>query len=139
MTTVMVFGTFDIIHAGHLHLFKQAKKHGDKLVVAVARDVNVKKIKKAKSLHIEKERLEMLSHLNLVDKVILGHKTNPYEPVIRIKPDVIALGYDQKEYVEKLSEFLATAGLKCKIVRLPPYQEERLKTSKIRKYFEKVV
>ena len=47
MKKVMVFGTFDGLHEGHLDFFRQAREYGDYLIVAVARDVNVKKIKKS--------------------------------------------------------------------------------------------
>jgi cytidyltransferase-like protein len=45
ITTVMVFGTFDGIHDGHRYFLNEAKKFGDKLVVAVAKDTTVKTLK----------------------------------------------------------------------------------------------
>lgn len=139
MKTVMVFGTFDIVHAGHIRMFKQALKHGDRLVVVVARDVNVKKVKAASPLHTEQERYELLCHIDLVDKVILGHKIDPYGPIMKTKPDVVALGYDQKEYADKLSEKLAKRGLLPRVVRLKPYRKKNLKSSKIKKYIEQMI
>src|SRR3989339_651779 len=127
MKTVMVFGTFDIIHGGHIHMFLQARGYGDKLIVSVARDINVERIKGLGALHTEKERLEMLKHIDLIDEVVLGDKKDPYKNILKIKPDVIALGYDQKAYLDKLSDAIEATGLNCRIVRLSPYQEKRLK------------
>jgi len=124
MTTVMVFGTFDILHFGHLHLFHQAKRLADKLVVVVARDCNVKKIKGVLPINNEKERLELIKHVDIVDNAILGDKNDIYKVVLKIKPDVIALGYDQEAEVEKLKDY--------KIKRLRPYKPEMMKSSKIK-------
>ncbi len=139
MKTVMIFGTFDIVHAGHLHMFKEAKAYGDKLVAVIARDVNVEKVKSLGSLHNEKERLNFLQNIKLVDEVVLGDKTDVYKVVREVKPAIIALGYDQKVYVEELEKAITQAGLKTAIVRLAPYQPNRLKTHKIKKYIERLV
>jgi len=45
MKTVMTFGTFDIVHPGHIHFLQQAKTYGDRLITIVARDMNVQKFK----------------------------------------------------------------------------------------------
>ena len=135
----MVFGTFDIIHGGHLHMFKQAKEYGDKLVVVVARDVNVEKIKNNGALHSENERLELLKHINLIDEVVLGDLDDPYKRVLEICPDIVALGYDQKEYVDNLQEALMKCANPCRIVRLTAHKENELKSNKIRKYIERLV
>lgn len=136
MKTVMVFGTFDIIHLGHLHLFQQAKKYGNKLIVVVARDTNVKKAKKHSPLHTEQERINFLRHINLVNNVCLGYKTDYYRIIKEKKPTVIALGYDQKIDEKTLKEKIKKFGLHTKIVRLLPYGK-RVKSSLIKKYIEK--
>lgn len=139
MKTVMIFGTFDIIHGGHIHMFKEAQEYGDFLIAVVARDVNVERIKKNGALHNETERLEFLKHVDLIDEVVLGDKTDIYKVIFEKKPDVIALGYDQKLYVDQLEEAITKCGLQTKIVRLAPYQENKFKTNKIRKYIERLV
>jgi len=131
MKTVMVFGTFDILHLGHLNLFKQAKCLGDKLIVVVARDCNVEKIKVQKPIHNEKERLEFLRHIDLVDVVILGDKVDIYKVIEKVKPDVIALGYDQVVDKKRLKDW--------KIERLRPYKPTKAKSNKIKKYIEKII
>lgn len=132
MKTVLLFGTFDVLHVGHLHVFKQARKLGDKVVVIVARDVNVKKIKGVLPLNTEKERLELLQHLDLIDEVLLGAKTDIYDRIKKIKPEVIALGYDQQVFTEKLQDKLTEFKLKTKIVRLKPFQTKDKKSSKLK-------
>ena len=64
MKKVMVFGTFDIVHMGHIHMFEQAREYGDKLIVIVARDNNVEKIKGMGALHRDVERAKFLSHID---------------------------------------------------------------------------
>jgi FAD synthetase len=139
MKKVLIFGTFDIVHAGHIHMFHEAKEYGDKLIVAVARDCNVEKIKDETIIHNEKERKKFLENIKIIDKVLLGHKNKPYQIIKKIKPDVIALGYDQKMYVDNLVDAITDMGLEIQIVRLQPYHENRFKSSKFRKYIEKLV
>lgn len=136
MKTVMVFGTFDIIHLGHLHLFLQAKKYGDKLIAVIARDINVKKEKKHRPLHTERERFYFLKHIDLIDNVVLGNKTDYYKIIKEKKPAVIALGYDQKMNEKTLKEKIKKFGLHTEIVRLLPYRK-KIKSSLIKKYIEK--
>lgn len=137
--TVMVFGTFDIIHGGHIHMFKQAREYGDKLIAVVARDINVEKTKGIGPMHNETERLDFVSHIDLIDKARLGDKTNVYKVIKEEKPDVIALGYDQKTYVDKLAEAITNAGLQTQIVKLREYEPKRLKSHKIKKYIERMI
>lgn len=132
----MLFGTFDILHIGHVNLFKQARKYGDKLIVVVARDINVKKNKKLKTLFTEKERVEVLKNIKSIDQVLLGSEVNPYTIIKKVCPNIIALGYDQKNYVVGLKDFLQKNNLSTLIIRLKPYKERKNKSHKIRKYIE---
>ena len=139
MKTVMVFGTFDIVHAGHLHMFREAKEYGDRLIAVVARDINVEKVKNLGPLHNENERLYFLQNIKLVDEVVLGDEKDVYKVIKEIKPDVIALGYDQKVYVDRLEEEIMNVGLNTQIVRLNDYQPNKFKTHKVRKYIERLI
>jgi len=133
MKKVMIFGTFDGIHKGHLDLFRQAKKYGDYLVVSVARDVNVKKVKNKLPVKNENERLKDLQNCPLIEQVLLGYEDNPYRIIGEVKPDIICLGYDQSSFTEKLEEKLKEMGLKPEIHRLKPYQPEKYHSSIINK------
>lgn len=133
MTTVLVFGTFDIIHPGHMNFLKQAKKHADKLVVVVARDLTVKDLKGRFPENNEERRLKNIKKLPYVDEAILGSLGNDrYKIIGEIKPDVIALGYDQYFFTEDLKKELKKRGILADIVRLKPYKEEIYKSSKLR-------
>lgn len=124
---VIVFGTFDLIHFGHLSLFKQARKHGQELIVVVARDKNVAKIKKRLPKHNEQERLQRVRQNELVDQALLGDLKDPYVSIRKKKPDIICLGYDQKEFTKDLRSLFP----EIKVIRLKPFKEKIYKTSKL--------
>lgn len=130
MKKSIVFGTFDIIHPGHLNLFRQAKEYGEFLVAVVARDNNVEKVKGKKSVNDEKKRLANISSIPNVDLAVLGDKEDPYLIIEMEEPDFICLGYDQNSFDSKLEDALKRRNLDSKIVRLKPYKEERYKSSK---------
>lgn len=124
----MIFGTFDGVHPGHLDFFKQARKLAGKtpeayLVVSIARDKNVKKIKGEQPHFHEKERKALVEKTGLVDRVVLSGIKNYLPHIFKEKPQIIGLGYDQSAYVENLKRDLLTAGLDTKVVRLKPYKE----------------
>lgn len=130
----MVLGTFDILHDGHLHMFKEAKKYGDFLIVVVARDEIVCLVKGKKPINNEKKRKRAIEKLKIADKVILGCLGNDrYENIKIEEPDIVALGYDQEVFVDKLAENIPS---NCRIVRLSPYRPEIFKSSKLRKNYE---
>ena len=124
----MVFGTFDILHPGHLFVFNEAKKLGDELIVIVARDSTVDKVKNIELINSEEVRVKNISDLNIADKVILGNAGDKYQIIRDEEPDIIALGYDQKVFTEDLEKTFP----KIKIVRLNPYKQEIYKSSKFR-------
>ncbi|MBI2208586.1 FAD synthase [Candidatus Woesearchaeota archaeon] len=129
----MAFGSFDILHEGHLNYLKQAKKYGDYLVVIVARDENIEKFKGKKPKHNESQRLNNIKKLNFADEAVLGHKDDILKVLEEYKPDIICLGYDQKTIDEnKLREELEKRNIKAKIARCRPFKPEVYKSSKIR-------
>lgn len=132
MTRVMVFGTFDILHPGHIHFLQAAKKRGDYLIVSLARESNIHRIKGRAARHSEKERAGVLKSLRFVDKVVIGAERDYLGHILLQKPDVIVLGYDQKHYTAGLKKKLAEAGLLVKIVRARPYKPHIYKSAKIK-------
>src|SRR3989344_2466992 len=133
MKTVMCAGTFDIIHPGHLYYLSEAKKYGDKLVVVVARDDTSEKMKGKQPLHNEKERLEQVRSLEIVDEAVLGRHGNIFEIIQEIKPDFICLGYDQKVQKQELEDELKKRNIKAEVIRISPYMQNVYKSSKLRK------
>ena len=126
----MVFGTFDVIHPGHIHMLKEAKGHGDYLIVVVSRDEITGEVKGKKPFFTENERLEAIQKQHIADKVRLGNlRPDRYLAIKEEAPDIIALGYDQAAFVDKLKESIDP---KIKIVRLSPYKPEIYKSSKIK-------
>ena len=133
-TKIMVFGTFDGLHEGHLNFFKQAKKFmkNSFLIVSIARDKNVIRIKRKKPKFSEKQRFNLIKKIKFIDKVILGGKVKYLLHILKEKPDIIALGYDQKNYVQELKRDLKSKGIFIKIVRLKPYKEKIYKNHLIK-------
>jgi FAD synthetase len=132
-TKVMLFGTFDIIHAGHRNMFQQAKTYGNFLIVSIAREQNIVKIKGTAPRNSEQTRLAQMQKEPLVNKCFLGEVIDPFAVIKREKPDIIALGYDQQHTLAKqLPQKLKAMGLPhIKIVRLASYHPETYKSSKL--------
>lgn len=130
----MVFGTFDIFHEGHKDFFRQAREYGEYLIVVVARDKNVLRIKGRLPQNNENDRLKKISESKLADIVVLGDLDNQYKVIKEYKPDMICIGYDQKYSEKELKEKLAEFGLdKTQIVKMSSFHPEIYKSSKLRK------
>ncbi|MBI3026589.1 FAD synthase [Candidatus Woesearchaeota archaeon] len=127
----MCAGTFDVIHPGHLFYLSEAKKHGDKLIVVVARDETSKAFKGKKPAHNERERLEAIRTLKIVDEAVLGRHGSIFAIIEEIKPDVICLGYDQKVQKQQLEDELKKRGIKSEVIRIGSYMPNLYKSSKI--------
>lgn len=136
MKKVLVFGTFDILHPGHLYFLKQAKNKGDFLIVVIARDYTIKMLKGHWPVVSEKERLKRIKELKIADKVILGQHDfkKKYDIIEKIRPDIICLGYDQKFFIKNLPTKLKQLKLKTKIIRLKPLSPEKYKSSVLKKH-----
>jgi FAD synthetase len=130
---VAIFGTFDFLHPGHSSFISQARMLGEYLLVVVARDANVFKVKGRKSKELEKIRAAKVRSLGVADKVILGSRTNNYFKTLRTyKIDAIALGYDQKPSIVELRKQLSRHRLKdLSIVRLKSYKPKKYKSSRL--------
>lgn len=123
---VVCAGTFDHFHLGHADFLKQARALGDELIVIVARDENVRRIKNILPEHNENERRESVEKTDIPDKVTLGYTDKDIFKILEdLKPDIIALGYDQRVSEDKLTERLPN----CKIVRLKPFKPDKYKSS----------
>jgi FAD synthetase len=128
---VMVGGTFDIIHPGHIYYLSEASKLG--LVYAVvARDSTVRRVKGREPVNDELTRLEVVNSLKFVYKAVLGDEENIFKSIEVVKPDVILLGPDQPVDERLISRYLDTIGLKAEVLRLPSrYKSETASTTNI--------
>ena len=116
---VLVGGVFDILHPGHLFTLKTAKSHGDLLVVVVATECTATKIKKNRIiLHNEDLRKEMVSSLSFVDLALIGKEGSLFDTVEYIKPDIIALGYDQSHTEKYIADNCKKRNINVRILRM---------------------
>ncbi len=133
----MTFGTFDIFHPGHENFLKQAHQYGNYLIVVIARDKTIEKVKGNLPQNNETTRRQIIAESNLADKVILGNLEDKYEVIKKYQPEIICLGYDQKAFIENLEGKLKEFNLPdTKIVRLKPYYPEKYKSSKLKNKFD---
>lgn len=132
MKKVMVFGTFAILHPGHLYFFRQAKKRGNYLIAVLGRDATVKKIKGARPRLNELARREMVGAIKFVDEAVLGDKKDWYKLILEHRPNIICLGYDQSA-PENFKNELRRRGVAAKVVRINSYNPKKYKSSKILK------
>ena len=116
LVRVLATGTFDILHPGHILFLSKARELGDELYVIVARESMVRH--KPKPVIPEEQRLKMVGSLKVVDKALLGSENNMFEPVMEIRPDIIALGYDQTFDILKLENELREHKINARVVRI---------------------
>ncbi|MGC8557908.1 MAG: adenylyltransferase/cytidyltransferase family protein [Nitrososphaeria archaeon] len=119
---VLAGGVFDIIHPGHVYFLRKARELGDALVVVVARDSNVIKFKGNNPMNDENLRRELVGSIRYVDAAILGDKNDLMKTVQLVKPDIIALGYDQAHSEKEFFEKSKAMGINLRVVRIDsPY------------------
>jgi cytidyltransferase-like protein len=134
---VMVFGTFDPLHPGHLDFFAQARKFGDYLVVVIARDINVKKIKGHYPSLNERQRLAAARKVKIVSQAVLGDKKDYFKIIKKFQPAVICLGYDQRRGVVGLRRELKDLKISARVYRLKAHRPARYKSSIIKQNYKK--
>ncbi len=123
MKRVLTYGTFDLMHYGHIRLLKRAKEQGDYLVVAVSTD-EFNAIKGKKSYHDFETRKLMLEAIRYVDLVIPENDWNQKpEDVKEYKIDKFVMGDDWEGKFDDLKEL-------CEVVYLP--RTEGISTTKIK-------
>jgi FAD synthetase len=119
LRVVLVGGVFDLIHPGHIYTLKAAKSHGDLLVVVVARTSTAMTINKERKIyHDENMRRELVSSLSFVDLAIIGKEGTLYDTVEYVRPDIIALGYDQAHSEKDVAYNCQTRKLNVRVIRL---------------------
>ena len=116
---VFMGGVFDLLHPGHIHTLKSAKSYGDVLVVVVATTSTALKLKKNRNIyHDETHRRELVASLSFVDLSIIGKEGTLYDTVSFVKPDIIALGYDQAHNEKEIQKNCLERDIKLDVIRL---------------------
>ena len=130
--TAILFGTFDIVHPGHLNLFAQARELDVYLITVIARDKTVYQVKGKYPQNQELIRLKNVKKHKVSDSVVLGSLRDKYAAIKKYRPEIIFLGYDQTAFTENLEKKLRELNLaKTEIIRLKSHQPEIYKTSKM--------
>jgi len=126
MRRILTYGTFDLLHYGHIRILQRAKAQGDYLVVAVSTD-EFNAIKGKKAYHNYETRKKMLEAIRYVDLVIPENDWNQKRnDVIEYKIDEVVMGSDWEgnEKFEILKDL-------CQVTYLP--RTEGISTTKIKK------
>lgn len=133
MIRVMCFGTFDILHPGHISFLKKARAYGDKLYVIVSNDARRRTIAGGISpVHTQKERALLLQELRTVTQALPGHVHDILFHIKKVHPDIIVLGHDQVFGVDILNAWIRTQARPPKIFRLRAFKRRRYSTTRIK-------
>ena len=135
---VLAGGVFDIIHTGHINTLNAAKRMGDVLVVVVATDKTAIKMKKRRPLHSAQLRQELVSSLSMVDLCIIGDEDDIFKTVDLVKPQVIALGYDQTHQEKFIIDGCRKINLDVTVARLESPRPETSSSSIQKEYGEEI-
>jgi FAD synthetase len=130
LKVVMMGGAFEIIHPGHVHVLSEARRLGNTLVVVVATDESVERNKGRAPVTDQASRVGLVSSLRQVDLALPGNKGSIYEILLKIRPDIVALGYDQRHNGEEIVREAAKRGMSIRTARMGATVPD-LKTSKI--------
>lgn len=132
MRKVLVFGTFDRLHEGHVRFLEQARRHGDFLIAVVTRDENV--VRQKGHMPAESCSRRAANVRKFADKVLVGEREVSYRLIKRIDPDVICIGYDQRPSVAEARKILAGLGMgKVALKRMRPHRPGVYKSSILNK------
>ncbi len=128
----MVFGVFDVLHDGHRFLLTEAKKLGDKLIAVLPPDSIVLKLKGRPARNLLPERITNLEALKLADLALAGdEELGAWNVIRKHKPDIIALGYDQKDLAFSIAKFLQQNNLSVEQVFIKPFAGGKIHSSVI--------
>jgi D-beta-D-heptose 7-phosphate kinase/D-beta-D-heptose 1-phosphate adenosyltransferase len=120
---VFTNGCFDLLHSGHIHLFREARKKGDVFIVAVNDDSSIRKIKgTSRPIFPLKERIEILAAMEDIDYLASFSEETPQKIIARLLPDVLVKGGDWKPEEVVGKREVEDAGGEVEII---PYLEGR--------------
>ncbi|MHA2425103.1 MAG: adenylyltransferase/cytidyltransferase family protein [Candidatus Thorarchaeota archaeon] len=130
---VLAAGKFDILHLGHLSYLEEARKlagPNGELIVIIARDDTITRERGAPPVFPQEQRRRLVEALDIVDKAIVGLQTDDHTLMVKdLKPDIIALGYDQRTDIQALETSFKERGVDTKILRLEKIDADGLCSS----------
>jgi D-beta-D-heptose 7-phosphate kinase/D-beta-D-heptose 1-phosphate adenosyltransferase len=128
LTVVLTNGCFDVLHSGHLCLLEEARRSGDRLVVALNSDRSVRELKgEGRPLIPQAERAEVLLALEAVDEVVVYDEPTPIEVVRAVRPDVLVKGADwAADAIVGRDEVEATGGRVLRVELVPGHSTSGL-------------
>ena len=126
MTVVLAGGVFDVLHIGHVQFLQAAKKMGDTLVVVVSRYNH-----KREPVHTAQQRQKLVASLKIVDQCVIGDKSDMFRTVKKIKPDIIALGYNQRHDINEIKDGCKKIGLDNIKIKRIKIKADGISTSKL--------
>jgi FAD synthetase len=133
MTTVLAAGVFDLLHYGHIRYLEEAKKVGgdkSRLVVIVARDETVRRLKGTDPIIPEDQRRAVIEALKVVDEALLGFEDLDLNRVIQqVKPDIVVVGHDQKAIRAQVEKIKKARELNIRIYQVSQFGEDDLNSS----------
>jgi cytidyltransferase-like protein len=116
---VLVFGTFDGVHSGHEFFLRSAKARGTQLVVGVARDAHVLRLKDRRPLRSEDKRLQEVAALSYIDSARLcDEELSNFQIIQDVSPDLIVLGHDQQTLQSALIQWMSHGGHYVPMIRV---------------------
>jgi len=119
MKVVFTNGCFDILHIGHTKLLREAKEHGDVLVIGLNTDSSIRTLKGIdRPINNQNDRAEVLSHLSCVDYIVLFDDHTPCSTISRLRPNVHVKGGDYRPDDLPEAEIVKEYGGKIEIVKL---------------------
>jgi glycerol-3-phosphate cytidylyltransferase len=120
---IITYGTFDLLHYGHIALLKKAKNLGLNLTVGLSTD-NFNLLKNKKSFFNYDQRKEILESIKFVDRVIPEHSwEQKIEDIKKLKIDIFTIGDDWENKFDYLNQY-------CKVIYLP--RTENISTTMIK-------
>jgi len=133
MKTVLTSGAFDLLHYGHIRLLEEAKRLGGpdaRLVVIVARDETIRRLKGRPPVIPEDQRRAVVEALKVVDEALLGYQNLDMATVIdSVNPDIIAVGYDQDGIEAMAKKAIEERGLNVDVKRISKFGQNDLDSS----------
>lgn len=134
MTTVFVSGCYDILHAGHIQFFKEARTLGDKLIVCFASSKALWSHKHRRSSLPDEHKAAILSSLNMVDTVVMGDGDKVgldfEEHFLQLRPDILAVTDDDK-YSDAKRELCAQIGAQYHVLNKTPPTTTQVSTTQL--------